>query len=400
MLFPPVGSPMARMCCWARESPHVGASLEIWVMGKDGDNPKRVVEAAEPKVSVMSDNRTTSQLLTRVFLSGVAWSPDGKRLAYFRRFEADSPGPVEDKRSRETVEVSGGTQKVPKVSRQLLPVACWATDDRLLYGYRDNPASERLDYGIWSVRISQKSGEPEDKEMQVTASAGRPGGLSVSADGKRLVLWRENLSPQVFLTQLEAKNHQFTTPRRLTLDEHPNIVTDGMPDSRAVLFISNRNGTYKLFRQAIDQAVPEVLVEGRSIFQPRVSPNGTEVLYLAGYNPEDPAKPVSVMAVPVSGGPSRVVLQMSFIGDLMCARSPSKLCLLVNNEQAVSFDPENGTVQPFASLQWSSVDAWSLAPDGSQLTLAYNSSKHTITFVNVGQSSRRDVELEESIHRS
>jgi len=52
------------------------------------------------------------------------------------------------------------------------------------------------------------------------------------------------------------------------------------PDSQAVMFSSNRDGTYKIFRQGIDQVVPEVLVEGHSLFQPRVSPNGKEVLYL------------------------------------------------------------------------------------------------------------------------
>jgi hypothetical protein len=62
------------------------------------------------------------------------------------------------------------------------------------------------------------------------------------------------------------------------------------PDSQAVMFSSNRDGTYKIFRQGIDQVVPEVLVEGHSLFQPRVSPNGMEIFYLAGYNPQTPAQ--------------------------------------------------------------------------------------------------------------
>src|SRR5215471_13956864 len=152
-------------------------------------------------------------------------------------------------------------------------------------------------------------------------------------DRKRLLLWRENLSPTVFLTEIEAKTHSLKRPRRLTLDENSNIVEDWTPDSLAVLLFSNRNGTYKIFRQGIDQVVPEVLVEGHSLFQPRVSPTGKEVLYLAGYNPQTPAQPVSVMAVSLAGGPSRVVLQMPFIETFQCLRNPSKLCLLSTTER-------------------------------------------------------------------
>jgi Tol biopolymer transport system component len=52
-------------------------------------------------------------------------------------------------------------------------------------------------------------------------------------------------------------------------------------DSKSVLFISNRNGTWKLFRQAIDETTAEVLVEGRSLFLPRLSPDGSQALYLS-----------------------------------------------------------------------------------------------------------------------
>ena len=156
-----------------------------------------------------------------------------------------------------------------KVSTQLLPVVCWAADGRLLYAYRDDPASERDDSGIWSVRVNQKSGEPEGKPVQLTKGAGRIGGLSVSADGRRLILWRANAIPKFSWRRLMRRRGRFKTPRRLSLDESTNGVYAWTPDSRAVLFCSNRSGTSKLYRQAIDQAVPEVLVEGRGMFLAR-----------------------------------------------------------------------------------------------------------------------------------
>jgi DNA-binding winged helix-turn-helix (wHTH) protein/Tol biopolymer transport system component len=337
-------------------------SKEVWVMGSDGNNPRRIVEAAQPEASRNVGDLTINEVFTTVTVSGVAWSPDGGRLAYIRRFEAVSPGPTVVKHSLETVDLIGGKPRVLMTSTQLLQIVCWVADGRLLYGYRNDPADERVDSGVWSLRVNQKSGEPEGKEEQLTAGAGTIAGLSVTRDGKRLVLWRDNLSPAVFLTEIDLGSHSLSRPRRLTLDKNSNYLTDWTPDSRAVLFFSNRNGTYKVFRQAIDQAVPEVLIEGHGIFQPRTSPDGTQILYLTGYNPEDPAHPVSVMAVPLGGGPARIVLQMPFIATFQCLRSPMKRCVLETAEQLLWFDPEDGKVQPFYSLQRPEVYNWMVSP--------------------------------------
>jgi len=223
------------------------------------------------------------------------------------------------------------------------------------------------------------------------------GGLSITADGKRLVLWRANGQPGVFLTEIDPATRRFKQPRRFTLDENGNVASAWTPDSTAVLSVSNRHGTWKLFRQAIDQVTPEVLVEGRSNFLPRLTPDGKHILYVNLHNPENPAQPARVMQVPLEGGSPRVVLQMPSMSNIQCARSPSKLCLFHTLEGSTahffSFNPEVGTTQEFTAIHVTEEPGWNLSPDGSQLALILSPRERKVTFMSVDDKSTHEVEL-------
>src|SRR5262252_8368238 len=307
---------------------------EIWVVETDGSNARRVVQAASGS-----------------FISSVAWSPSGRRLAYMR-FAAFGYL-AGDKYSLETADLSGGTPTVLQLSTQLVPALSWAPDRRLLYAFRADPASERWESGIWSVRVNEESGKLEGRPQELARGVGQIGGLSITAAGNRLVFWRDNSQPEVFLAEIDPGTRRFKHPRRFTLDENGDVAYAWTPDSSAVLFVSNRHGTWKLFRQAIDQVTPEVLVEGRSIFLPRLSPDGKQILYLK--NSGDPAQGASVMQVSLQGGSSRVVLQMPSMSNFQCASNPSNLCLFNTLEGSTfrffSFNPEVGTTQEFAAIR-------------------------------------------------
>ena len=351
---------------------------EIWVVESDGSNARRVVQASSGSG-----------------ISSVAWSPNGRRLAYMRVVGFGYL--VGNKYSLETADLSGGTPTVLKTSAQLVPTLCWAPDRRLLYAYRDDPASERWNSGIWSVRVNEKSGKLESGPQELTRGVGQIRGLSITADGKRLVLWRANSQPGVFLTEIDPATGRFKQPRRFTLDENGNVATAWTPDSTAILFASNRNGTWKLFRQAIDQVTPEVLVEGRSNFLPRLSPDGKHMLYVNLQNPENPAQPASLMQVPLQGGSPRVVLRMPSMGNIQCARTPSRLCLFLTLEGSMahffSFNPEVGTAQEFTAIHVTEEPSWNLSPDGSQLALILSARERKVTFMSVDNKSTHEVEL-------
>jgi Tol biopolymer transport system component len=89
---------------------------------------------------------------------------------------------------------------------------------------------------------------------------------------------------------------------RLTLSDSWDHAYAWTPDSKSVLFDSNRNGTWDVFIQALDQRTAEKLVPspGGSM-RPAISPDEVSVLYLIP--PAEPGlhPPLRIMRVPLAG---------------------------------------------------------------------------------------------------
>jgi DNA-binding winged helix-turn-helix (wHTH) protein/Tol biopolymer transport system component len=350
-------------------------SRELWSMDSDGANPRKIATAKPGG-----------------FLWTPAWSPDGQRIAY-----VESAGsaviPADLAFTLQTRDAGGADPQVVLRDTRLKPALCWAADGRILFAYREDPTNELLDEGVRSIQVDQRTGKAIGAPQIVAHGQGRIGTLSVSADGKRLVLWRENTQFQSFIAEFEAGSHRLKTPRRLILDANGNMATAWTSDSKSVLFVSNRNGTWKLFRQAIDETTAEVLVEGRSHFLPRLSADGSQALYLSYPEPNATSLPIAVMRVPLAGGPPQLVLQAPDIGNIQCAGPQSRLCIF--NQQVgatnvfISFDPEHGIGREITRVDSQNGFNWSLSPDGSLLAMFRDG--HTIRFLSLKTGAARDV---------
>jgi DNA-binding winged helix-turn-helix (wHTH) protein len=356
---------------------------ELWLMDSDGTNARKIAE---------SGSRDHANLRGS-WIFRVAWSPGGQRIAYIECHGAAAPEPAEDTFSLLTRDANGGDpQVVLKDDPGLGPALWWAADGRILYAYRGDPSSERGDEGINSISVDERTGKAVDQPQPVTEGQGSIGGLNATSDGTRLVLWRGSTTLQAFIGRFEAGSHQFKAPRRLTLDTNGSIAEAWTSDSKAVLFVSNRNGTWKLFKQNIDEAAAEVLVEGRSKFLPRLSADGSQVLYLAASKPGDVSFPASLMSKPLAGGPPRRVLQEKGIINYQCARTPSDLCIfskLVGSDLIfVSFDLEHGAGRELTRIP-NGYTNWSLSPDGSRLAVFLD--RHLIRFISPITGAAKDV---------
>lgn len=166
-------------------------------------------------------------------------------------------------------------------------------------------------------------------------------------------------------SNLAADGVHLLANRRLTLDENENIAFAWTPDSKAVVFHSDRNGTREIFKQAIDQPTAERLVNSpEQLAQPRVSPDGSEILYISTPKSAGPKTPSSIFAVPIEGGTPRLVLKDVGIWNLQCAHVQSTICLYSNEKATLPFDAKSGTTA--RPLVEHAAFNWSLSPDGSQ----------------------------------
>ena len=279
---------------------------EVWVMRSDGTDRVRVVSTpAQDAVS---------------WVEAFGWSPDGKQIAYVRktwRYLTHSS-------SLELTEWQSARSQIIFSDSRLSSVLDWLSDGRLVYVLAEDSASGR-DSNAWviTLRSSKILGTP----TRITIGLGQISTITASADGKLLAFVRESWQGHVYIGTLSGNGRQLLASRRLTLEESEDIPTSWTPDSKAVLFTSDRDGTSEIFKQAIDEPLAESMLAGPDQMElPRLSPDGSEILYISVPKRAGPDTPSAIFAIPIRGGAPRLVLRDTGITNVQCARLPSTTC--------------------------------------------------------------------------
>ena len=99
--------------------------------------------------------------------------------------------------------------------------------------------------------------------------------LTASADGKHLAVLRRVSEGGVFVARLKDGGKRLEDVRKLQLRGSDNAPHGWTPDGRAVVFESNRDGTYHIFEQELDKpAEDSMLVSQPGAQARRFSPDG------------------------------------------------------------------------------------------------------------------------------
>jgi hypothetical protein len=184
--------------------------------------------------------------------------------------------------------------------------------------------------------------------------------LSLSADGKRLALRRHNPQADIYIADLKRGGKSLGVLRRLTLDQRLDYATDWTPDSKSVIFYSNRNGPFHVFKQSIDATQADLLMGGSDdLYVPRMAPDGKTVIYIVRAKPGATSENSKIMQVPLAGGPPRFILEVPQLWDVECPRTPGARCIYVQTAafggrtrlKFFSFRPETGEHNELPALE-------------------------------------------------
>ncbi|MGH9621696.1 MAG: winged helix-turn-helix domain-containing protein [Bryobacteraceae bacterium] len=368
---------------------------EIWLMGVDGENPRLFVKGAKGE--------------TFPFLF---WAGGGKRLSYQRRQFV--PGNAAD-RSRDldanyrysygSRELATG-QEVARVGNIRFDSAAVASGGRMIYLRAKSPGNATLG-GIWEVRTNPATGAFLSPPREL-ASTGEDivSGLSISADGKQAAATIDRGQADTYVADLQEPGPKLVNVRRLTSDlmsDYPHAWTR---DSQSIIFESDREGNFHLYRQRLNGRTAEKLTEmaGEQVV-PQTTPDGHWVLY-AWMRRRVPSFADALYRSALDGGhPDPVAAAVPLAGPLDEFRCPllTGSCVLretVDRREYVFYalDPIQGKGRELARTAWipSVFGDWALSPDGKTVAIPYHDpGKPRIRLVplDAAATGRRETEI-------
>ncbi len=347
---------------------HASPGEEVWLMRSDGSGARRIIRSGEDS------------------FSRAAWSPDGNHFAYARtktryyafRRAPDTQIEVFDlARGTSTPVRDSGPRGVPRGGTAV----AWLPDGSLLYPVRE-PRPNQQDTNLWSMALDSSGTHASGSPVRVTSGKGIAVQLSFSDDGKRLALRRHNPQPDIYIADLKAGGKSLGVLRRLTLDQRLDYAMDWTPDNKSVIFYSNRDGPFHVFKQSIDATQADLLVGGSDdLYIPRMSPDGKNVIYVVRAKPGADTDNSKIMQVALAGGPPRLILEAPDLWDFECARTPELRCIYVQTVpvegvtgrlKVFSFRPETGERKELPAIE-AKVDNpnFSLSHDGRYVAWQY-----------------------------
>jgi Tol biopolymer transport system component len=350
---------------------NAGAS-DQYTMSPDGRRRARLAKNPERIVVEDKDGANARDLwiARELTVDQFVWSPDSSNVALLSSDPASS--------TLETIDVTSGrrTIRISPGMKLIIDALVWPNQDRLIVAVREQGrgVNSRGANNLWEVRLRDTD---QGKLRRLTAWTDFPIRFaSMTTDGRKLTFIRSFRQRDVYVAQVDPTRLRMGTPRRLTLDLGDDYPTAWTPDSKAVLFTSDRNGPSAIFRQALDKQTADQIVFGPSSqIIARAAAHGKWILFYG----RDGAKR-GIMRAPMGGGEAELLLESSNIIGLRCSRTGP--CIISERRDGVvivsEVDPLKGTrvreIYRDTSIRFAGPDLspdakWLATPSGATIVL-------------------------------
>ncbi len=330
------------------------------------------------------------------------WTADGKRVTYLRV--------VGEELQRLSTDLKGGPPVV------LEPPPFWKDvingmelpDGRTVLS-STKPGTADNGCNSWIVRNDLRTGKLVEKPRRLTSWTGfcmDP--TSITADGKKLTFLDLVPNAKLYMADLQPSGARITNLRPFTSGDSFDWPSDWTPDSKALIFHSNRDGHEGIYKQSLDGGAPELLADQKGYYGEggKVSADGKWILYLQGHegdDPKKPSKPPQLMRVPVAGGPAQRVFTLEHrLAAPRCARAPSNVCVIseLTEDQkeliVTAFDPVKGRGRELMRIA-QDPNHWSfgtLSPNGTRIAQIAGSNR--IRILSLHGELIREIQVKDS----
>jgi serine/threonine protein kinase len=349
------------------------------------------------------------------WIFGPVWSPDSQWIAYtyswmkagrFRGRIVAQPARggaekilISDENSPTPSEIGNGTD--PFISSCLT----WCPDWRLVFwtsaaGLPEDDAEADL----WYLPLRHATADAVGKPVRLGHWADvQPVSLTVSSGGKRLSFLKARNWQDVYLAELTAGGTFKASPHRFTMDDRGSFASAWTPDSRAILFGSNRTPKRAIVRQSLTETIPRVLIQSHdddcdgAVF----TPDGSWILFREGKDLGLASNPARLMRRSAAGGAAQTVLEEvpGLQWSYACGLKPGSQCVLSQVEGAdVVFyvlDPFRGRGARLGKfphrVDFTGNTGWGLSPDGSRI--AYVTEHGQVEIMSLNDRSWHEIPL-------
>ncbi|MGJ5814261.1 protein kinase domain-containing protein [Paludibaculum fermentans] len=348
-------------------------SSEIWVSRADGQQPEKALPGGAGDTFPF-----------------VLWSPNGRCVLFQRRSPStrDLGSGAFDRyfqRSLESFDLRT-RRVVSKVPELWIESAAMLPDGRLRFLRYSSPGSYYAKE-LWEIRTRPESGIIQGQPLHLGGPereyGGYLAGLTSTGRGDVATMLQATDEHAIYTADFDPSPPRLTHIQRLTLDRGRSFPHAWTPDSLQVIFDSERNTSWDVFRQRVDSAEPEAVVAEarRAEVLPQLAPGGRDVLYATGSG-NSSGTIDRMMRVPLTGGlPVEVPLNGS-LGEFRCSSGPAGRCVLRRAEEQRSYlfyelDPERGVGREIAKTAWMPgiLGDWDVSPDGRWAALPNHDAK-------------------------